>query len=58
MHHSIGGIDIDVAEFLQTGLDLKNHLSKYLQLSVDQVQELLPHGSEDLAALHLLVVEQ
>jgi len=44
--------DVDVSEFLRDGLDLKAHLGRYLNLSVAAVEERLPTGTDDLAALH------
>ncbi len=52
MDKPIGEPSIDIEEFLRTGLDLKNHLGKYLDLSSDEINGLLKQGSEDLAALH------
>ncbi len=52
MHQFKKGMDIDLAEFLKTGLDLKRHLATYLQLTINQVEDRLPRGANDLAALH------
>ncbi len=43
---------VDIAEFLKSGLDLKSHLSRYLKLSLDEVEDLLPKGTDELASLH------
>ncbi len=42
----------DVDEFLKSGLDLKLHLSKYLQISIEELESRFPKGSDELAALH------
>jgi len=44
--------DVDVSEFLRTGFHLKSHLANYLQLTVEQIDDRLPQGSDDLATLH------
>ncbi len=43
---------VDVLQFLQNGFDLKAHLSEYLNLSVEELDSLLPQGAKNLAALH------
>ena len=45
-------MDIALKAFLDTGLDLKAHLSAYLELSINEIEKLLPKGSQDLAAVH------
>lgn len=52
MPQAFHGINIDVDEFLKTGFDLKAHLAKYLRLDLDEVDSVLPKGSENLSALH------
>ncbi len=52
MHQSLERAEINVERFLRTGFDLKQHLASYLQLSVNQLESLLPCGSDDLAAIH------
>ncbi len=52
MHQTIKDNGIDVASFLEDGLDVKSHLAEYLQLTVDQIDSRLPKSSDDLAALH------
>ena len=43
---------VDVSEFLRTGFDIKSHLARFLQLSVEEVDSRLSLGSADLAAMH------
>lgn len=43
---------VDVDAFLRDGLQVKEHLSAYLDLAVQQVEQRLDRGTEDLAALH------
>ncbi len=45
-------VDSDLREFLKTGLDLKLHLAKYLKTTINDINNLLLKGSEELAALH------
>ncbi len=45
-------LDLDITEFLQTGFALKSHLAKFLDISLSQLENKLPNGAEDLAALH------
>jgi len=52
MHQSIDCMEINVAEFLETGFHLKSHLARHLRLTLDQVESRLPKGADDLAALH------
>ena len=43
---------VDVDAFLRDGLQVKEHLSAYLDLAVQEVEQRLDRGTEDLAALH------
>ena len=45
-------LELDVNEFLRTGFDLKNHLSKFLRVPLSELENQLPKGLDDLAALH------
>ncbi len=42
----------EFSTFLETGLDLKDHLAKFLQLSVEEIEARLPNSKDDLASLH------
>ena len=44
--------DLDIAEFLQNGWDLKSHLARYLGISIDVLERRLPNSSNELASLH------
>ena len=44
--------DVDVSSFLEDGLAVKQHLSRYLELSLEQVEQRLPSSTDDLADLH------
>lgn len=52
MKNFIDEIDLDVHAFLRDGFDVKCHLARYLQITIETVEELLPKGVEGLAALH------
>ncbi len=52
MQQSTNGTNVDVPQFLRTGLDLKLHLAQFLQISIEELERRLPRGAEDLAALH------
>ena len=43
---------VDVAAFLHDGLAVKDHLSAYLSLPLDEVETRLARSTDDLAALH------
>jgi len=43
---------VDVKAFLADGLDLRRHLSRYLDCSLEVLEQRLPVGTDDLAALH------
>ena len=43
---------IGVAEFFETGFELKEHLAAYLQVTIPELESKLPKGSDALAALH------
>ena len=43
---------VNVEAFLQDGLAVKQHLSRYLELSLEQVEQRLPGSTDDLADLH------
>lgn len=45
-------LEVDVSAFLRDGLAVKEHLSRYLDLSVEAVEQQLPRSTEDLADLH------
>lgn len=45
-------LEVDVSAFLRDGLAVKEHLSRYLELSVEAVEQQLPRSTEDLAGLH------
>ena len=44
--------EVDVSSFLEDGLAVKQHLSRYLELSLEQVEQRLPSSTDDLADLH------
>ena len=48
----MNGIDVDVPEFLLTGFLIKFHLAKYLGLSLEELDNSLPKGSDVLATIH------
>ncbi len=52
MNQVLREMDDVLKDFLETGLDLKKHLSSYFEISIDEVEERLPKGSQNLAALH------
>ena len=43
---------MEISDFLENGFNLRSHLSKFLKISLDQLEQRLPQGAEDLAALH------
>ncbi len=43
---------VDLENFLDSGFSIRAHLAQYLQLTLEQVDQRLPVGKEDLAALH------
>lgn len=43
---------IDVAAFLADGFDLRRHLARQLNCSLEELEARLPVGKDDLAALH------
>ncbi len=49
---SINGRGIAIQEFLESGLGLRDHLASYLQITLEEVEDRLPKGSEDLMAIH------
>ena len=52
MHNPQSCLSVDFDEFLKTGFHLKEHLAQYLQLSIKDIEKLLPQSSKDLASLH------
>ena len=44
--------DVDVSAFMADGLGIKQHLSRYLDLTLDQLEQRLPSSTDDLADLH------
>ena len=44
--------DVDVSSFLQDALAVKQHLSRYLNLSLEVVEQRLPRSTDELADLH------
>ena len=44
--------DTLIADFLETGFDLRPHLASFLQISIDELKIRLPKGADDLAAIH------
>ncbi len=52
MHQIKSCKDVNFDEFLESGLWLKPHLASYLNLTVEQLEDLLPKASDKLAALH------
>ena len=45
-------LDLGVSDFLKDGFNLKNHLKKFLEINIDQLDQRLIKGVDDLAALH------
>ena len=43
---------VDIETFLDNGFSVRDHLAEYLQLTLEQVDQRLPDGKDDLAALH------
>ena len=43
---------MDIETFLHSGFSVRDHLAEYLQLTLEQVDQRLPDGKDDLAALH------
>ena len=44
--------DVDVSAFLANGLGIKQHLSRYLNLTPELLEQRLPSSTDDLADLH------
>ena len=44
--------DVDVSAFLADGLGIKQHLSRYLELTPELLEQRLPSSTDDLADLH------
>jgi hypothetical protein len=44
--------DLTLDRFLADGFDLRQQLATFLNLSVSELEQRLPHGVDDLAALH------
>ena len=44
--------DVDVSAFLSDGLSIKQHLSRYLDLASEELEQRLPRSTDDLADLH------
>ena len=44
--------DVNVDAFLRDGLSIKQHLSRYLDLTPEQLEQRLPCSTDDLADLH------
>ena len=45
-------VDLGISKFLKSGFDLKDHLSKFLKISLSEIESKLPNGVKELAALH------
>ena len=45
-------LDVNVDGFLKDGLQVRAHLSRYLSLSLEELETRLPSSTEDLAELH------
>ncbi len=43
---------LDIEEFLETGYHLKEHLVEYLQINIEELENLLAIGQEEMSALH------
>ena len=43
---------VDIETLLDSGFSVRDHLAQYLQLTLEQVDQRLPDGKDDLAALH------
>ena len=43
---------VDIETFLDNGFSVRDHLAQHLQLTLEQVDQRLPDGKDDLAALH------
>ncbi len=52
MHEFLKGQDVCLEQFLHTGFDLKQHLAEFLDKTFDEIDSLLPKGSEHLSTLH------
>ncbi len=52
MHQAKNGKDVDLAGFLETGLEIKSHLASFLKITREELEARLPQGSLDLAAVH------
>ena len=48
----MSNLDLSVSSFLQDGFNLKNHLIDFLKINIDQLDQRLLKGVDDLAALH------
>ncbi len=48
----MSNLDLSVSSFLKDGFDLKNHLTNFLHINNDQLNQRLIKGVDDLAALH------
>ena len=48
----MSNLDLSVSSFLRDGFNLKDHLTNFLQINNDQLDERLLRGVDDLAALH------
>ncbi len=48
----MANLDLDITEFLDTGFELKSHLAKFLNISINELEKKLPQGADDLASLH------
>ena len=45
-------LDVNVDGFLKDGLQVRAHLSRYLSLSLEELEGRLPSSTDDLAELH------
>ena len=45
-------LDVNVDGFLKDGLQVRAHLSRYLSLSLEELETRLPSSTDDLAELH------
>ena len=43
---------VDIENFLNSGFSVRAHLAHYLKLTLEQVDQRLPEGKDDLAAMH------
>ena len=48
----MSNLSLDIDDFLKSGFQLKSHLSKYLEISIDELDVNLKKGLKDLSLLH------